>query len=129
MASLVVWLTFRAHPRRLRRASDAAGVGCSALLAGLSAIEPAFEGRLRFARTPTGEKPFNADVFIKIRPVNALPVADEPPPRPLGIAAVCQPRVPNQGNTDRPAINQVDNQRIGSEPDPLRTRLADLSRS
>jgi hypothetical protein len=30
----VVWLTFRAHPRRLRRASEAAGVGCSALLAG-----------------------------------------------------------------------------------------------
>jgi hypothetical protein len=48
-----------------------------ALLAGLSALKPASEGDLRFARTPTGKAPLDADVLIEIRPVNTLAVADE----------------------------------------------------
>ena len=34
----LVWLDVGAHPRRLRRASDAGGVGCSALLASVAEV-------------------------------------------------------------------------------------------
>jgi hypothetical protein len=77
-----------------------------------SAVKPSSQRRLRFTRAPPREKAIDADVLIQFGPVDAFALADESPLDSLLRRAVGEPRVPDQGNRDRAAIDEVNYQGV-----------------
>lgn len=78
----------------------------------IAAFKPSAQRRLCLARTPPGKKTFDAEVFVQLRPVDALTFSDEPPVSPFRWAAMCESWIPCQRNGDRTTIDECDHQRI-----------------
>ncbi len=70
----------------------------------LSSAEPLFEGALALAGRLAKENVFNADVFIEIRPVNALSPGNQAPVIALLGSRMQQPRIPCDRGRDRSPI-------------------------
>ena len=71
---------------------------------------------------------FHTDVFIQIRPVNALTFPNEAPVCPLRMATMRESWVPRQRNAEGPTIDKVNNQSVLSEGYALRPCFTDFSR-
>ncbi len=63
---------------------------------------------LRFTRTPSCKKAFDADVLVQIGPVNTFTFADKAPMSAFGLAATREARVPCERNGDRATIDKFD---------------------
>ena len=57
-------------------------------------LKPFLEGSLAFSRGPPEENVLHADIFIHVRPMDALAFADQPPVVPFFPAAVQQAWIP-----------------------------------
>ena len=75
-----------------------------------------------------GKQALHADVLIQLGPVQALPLPDESPACSFRACTMREPRVPGEGNRNRPPIDEVHHERIVCERDALRPRLADINR-
>ena len=96
--------------------------------ASLAAFKPPAQRRLRLTRAAPGKKAFNADVLIKIGPVDALALPNQSPVCSFGLAAMSESRVPRQRHRDGPTIDKVNHQRMFGERHPQRSRLDDVTR-
>ena len=67
---------------------------------------------MAFARWLAIEEALNADVFVEVRPVEAMSLADKPPSAPLVGRAVKQPGEPGQRYGNRPSVGQLDRKRF-----------------
>jgi len=73
-----------------------------------SISEGSLVSRPRGARQGTSD----TDVFVEIRPVDALAATDQTPVRTLRGRPVSKARVPRQGYADGPAVDEIDDQSI-----------------
>jgi len=76
----------------------------------------------------TGEESVNADVFIKLGPMNAVAAPDEFPLCLLGGRSVSQARVPRDRHRYGAAICQVHDQRVLGHTDTLGSGLPNFKR-
>lgn len=118
-------LTAAAHPPPITiRAAD----GCSRVLASFPTFKPPAQRRLCFTGPSTSKKAFDTDVLIEIWPMNSFALPNESPIRPFPLASMCEPRVPGHGHRDRPAIDEIDYQRVLSDRHTLRACFAEFNR-
>ena len=89
------------------------------LLASSSVSKPAPERGLALPRASTGQEAFDADVFVKIGPMDAFAFTDEAPMGSFGVAAMGESGVPRQGDRDRSPIEQVHNEGITGDGQSL----------
>jgi hypothetical protein len=69
--------------------------------------------RLRtLVRFPACQQTLDADIFVEIRPVDALASPDEPRVIPLGSSPVSQAWEPTDGHGDHAAIRKLESQRV-----------------
>jgi len=59
-------------------------------------------------RRNTEHDRFHGDVFIKIRPMNALSVAGETAVLPFRLVGMKKTRIPFQRNTHTPSVKKID---------------------
>jgi hypothetical protein len=83
-------------------------------------LERLLERMLALGRRPADEQVVEADVFVKVWPMNSLPLADEPPPIPLLDSAVKEAGILGQRRLDGTAIGQFDCQRVVCDEHPSR---------
>ena len=83
-------------------------------------LEPLLERMLALGRRPADEHVVDADVFVKVRPMNSPALADEPPPTPLLDSAVKEAGIPGQRRRDGTAIGQFKCQRVVCDEHPSR---------
>jgi hypothetical protein len=57
----------------------------------------------------SAEEAFRAQVFVRVRPVDAVTAAGDPPVLPLRFGGVEQPRVPDERYAYRPSIKATAN--------------------
>jgi hypothetical protein len=82
-------------------------------LAGQSPLpEPPAKRLLRLAGFATRQETRHADIFIQLRPVDALATSNQTPVGALRWRPACQSREPSEGHRDRPAIREVNGQSI-----------------
>jgi hypothetical protein len=79
----------------------------SRLIGGLALLEPAAKGLLRFARATACQQTLHADIFVQVRPMDALAAGDETPVGSLRGRPVRQAREPREWHRDRPAVRKI----------------------
>jgi hypothetical protein len=77
--------------------------------------EPAAQRRLCFTGSAACKETLDADVFVKIRPVDALAFTYQSPMLTFDRGPVGQSRVPRQGYRDGATIDQFNDQRVLGE--------------
>ena len=75
----------------------------------------------------SGEKAFNADVFVEGRPMNTLTFSDEAPVCSLVSRAVREPRIPRERYGDRPAVDQLNDKRVFCQGNTLGPDFGDVN--
>jgi hypothetical protein len=80
-------------------------------------LEPPAKRLLRFTGSSAGQKTGDADVFIQVRPVDALAARNQAPVGALRRRPVSQTREPGQRRRNRPAIREVRHQRVVTNAD------------
>jgi hypothetical protein len=68
--------------------------------------DPPIERPGRFARTPAGQKTGDADVFVKVGPVDADTTTDQSPVAALGGSSLLEAWEPDEGNRDGASVGQ-----------------------
>jgi hypothetical protein len=61
----------------------------------------------------------NANILVKVRPVDALATPDETPLRTLTGRAMSEPRVPGKRNSQGTTIIQINDERVARDLDVL----------
>ena len=97
---------------------------CKRAVITLLPLEPLLERLLALGRRPADEQIVDADVFVKVWPMNSLPLANEPPPTPLLDSAVKEAGKTGQRRRDGAAISQLDRQRVVCDEHPSRRSAA-----
>jgi len=67
---------------------------------------PPLEGCFAFATTPTGQQARDADVLVKIRPLDGIPIAQQLPVGAFSVGSVDKPLVPGQRNRQGSSIRE-----------------------
>ena len=91
-------------------------------------LEPSSEGVLCLAGRPADEKASDTDVFVKIRPVNALSTAYQPPVGAFRGCPMCETGIPRQWHAHRSAVDEIDDQSVFRDLHALRECLAQITR-
>jgi hypothetical protein len=71
---------------------------------------PAADGGVRGRRAT--QEALRAEILVDVWPMNSVPATDKSPVRSLRCCRMQQPRIPNQRNGDRTAVNEVHAQRV-----------------
>ena len=90
-------------------------------------LQPSSERVLCLAGSPAGEKASDTDVFLKIRPVNALSTAYQPPVGAFCGRPMCETGIPQQWHAHRSAVDEINDQSILRDCHGLGERLPQIT--
>jgi hypothetical protein len=93
----------------------------------LARIEPSAKRRLRLTGSAAREETLHADIFIQIRPMDALATRDQTPVGALLWSPMRQTGEPGEWRRDRSAIRKIQDQSIITYAYVLGQRLPELT--